>query len=172
GGQEINSRSLCNTIHKSSVDNNNNNNSNDNNNSSSWEYNHLITTDQTSSSFLHPTSITQSSGYLATTLSSSLSSNGNDINNNLCDALQSSTCTIDGNAIGYINTIVNSGTSTFRRRQSEYFKKSLDSTISSGNVCSSPPPPAPPLSPSSVKNFNYASVTPGLIRRGSQVGLN
>ncbi|CAH8614418.1 unnamed protein product [Schistosoma rodhaini] len=166
GGQEINSRSLCNTIHKSSVDNNNN--SNDNNNSSSWEYNHLITTDQTSSSFLHPTSIAQSSGYLATTLSSSLSSNGNDINNNLCDASQSSTCTIDGNAIGYISTIVNSGTSTFRRRQSEYFKKSLDSTISSGNVCSSPPPPAPPLSPSSVKNSNYASVTPGLIRRGSQ----
>ncbi|CAH8580714.1 unnamed protein product [Schistosoma intercalatum] len=163
GGQEINSRSLCNTTHMSSVNNNNNV-------SSLWEYNHLITTDQTTSPFLHPTSITQSSGYLATTLSPSLSSNGNEINttNNLCDASQSSASITNGDAIGYINTIVNSGTSTFRRRQSEYFKKSLDSTISSGKICSSPPPPGPPLSPSSVKNSNYASVTPGLIRRGSQ----
>ncbi|CAH8295201.1 unnamed protein product, partial [Schistosoma turkestanicum] len=133
-------------------------------------------------------SIIQSSMYPSTTSVTAIATNGNTHNTNntttnnnmssLSDATQSSTFDNNNTDIGYINTIVNSGTSTFRRRQSEYFKKSLDSTLSNGSVCSSPPPPIAPLpiapsslSPSSSigKNSNnYASVTPGLIRRGSQ----
>ncbi|KAK4468168.1 hypothetical protein MN116_008331 [Schistosoma mekongi] len=152
--QGINTRSLCNTPITSASSVNNSNNI-----CSVWEYNHQPilsqSTYQNNSPQLESTLITESP-YLSATLSSSLNEN------NLCKiSLSSNCCDIDS---GYINTIVNSGTSTFRRRQSEYFKKSLNSTTSS--MCSSPPPP--PLSPSAVKNSNYASVTPGLMRRGSQ----
>ncbi|TNN18497.1 Metastasis suppressor protein isoform 1 [Schistosoma japonicum] len=153
--QGINTRSLCNTPITSPSSMNNSNNI-----CSVWEYNHKPilsqSTYQNNPPQLESAFLTQSP-YSSAIVSSSLNEN------NLCQISKSSNCCdVDS---GYINTIVNSGTSTFRRRQSEYFKKTLDSTTS--NVCSSPPPP-PPLSPSAVKNSNYVSVTPGLMRRGSQ----
>ncbi|CAH8572269.1 unnamed protein product [Heterobilharzia americana] len=118
-----------------------------------WEYDQnpglIQSTYQNKSLLLQSTTVTQLPYPTSTSTSS---------NSGLCDVSQSTSCDTGG---GYISTCVNSGTSTFRRRQSEYFKKSLDGTNS--GTCSSPPP----LSPSS-KNSNYASVTPGLMRRSSQ----
>ncbi|CAL8090459.1 unnamed protein product [Calicophoron daubneyi] len=51
---------------------------------------------------------------------------------------------------GLISTCINSGTSTFRRRQSEYGKR------------------APSLYSGSTRTLNYSSMTPALVRRGSQ----
>lgn len=63
-----------------------------------------------------------------------------------------------GSGDGFITTQVNSGTSTFRRRQSEYAKRH--------------PPDAVAGVGHTSRIMNFASPTPAVVRRGSQVGIS
>ncbi|VDP86953.1 unnamed protein product [Echinostoma caproni] len=62
---------------------------------------------------------------------------------------------VPGHNEGFISTQVNSGTSTFRRRQSEYAKRH--------------PPDANSGLGHTSRIMNFASATPAVVRRGSQV---
>ncbi|KAG5455064.1 Metastasis suppressor protein 1 [Clonorchis sinensis] len=68
---------------------------------------------------------------------------------------------------GFISTPIISGTSTFKRRQSEYGRRNPVAPLSNGlpinatNGCIG--------NPSGYRPLAYNSVTPGLVRRGSQV---
>ncbi|VDQ06795.1 unnamed protein product, partial [Trichobilharzia regenti] len=158
---------------------NNNNNNNNNNMHNSWEYDHnpallnqstyqinkspLLSSSSSQSTTIGQLPMTPSTPFISGSLVSGV---GVGVGGSTCDLLQSNVA-VGGstNDNEYITTCVNSGTSTFRRRQSEYFKKSLDGT--NPGIC----PSSPPLN-SSLRNSNYASiVTPGLIRRGSQVSV-
>ncbi|CAH8860386.1 unnamed protein product [Trichobilharzia szidati] len=175
---------LSDIITRSNNNNSNNNNKSNSNMHNSWEYDHnhaaALLNQSTyqinkSSSLLLSSQSTTTIGQLPITPSTPFASGvgvGVSVGGSTCDLLQSNV-TVGGGGAGavgsstndneYITTCVNSGTSTFRRRQSEYFKKSLDCGTNPG-LC----PSSPPLS-SSLRNSNYASiVTPGLIRRGSQ----
>ncbi|KER26791.1 hypothetical protein T265_13925, partial [Opisthorchis viverrini] len=68
---------------------------------------------------------------------------------------------------GFISTPIISGTSTFKRRQSEYGRRNPAAPLSNGlpvtatNGCTG--------NPSGYRPLAYNSVTPGLVRRGSQL---